>query len=84
MPTPRAAFAAVAAAISGIHADDAAAVEAFYSRDIFALPAEAQLAIGEFLVAQTEVPTREALRRLVLDVGGDVPEPVAVASRMTG
>lgn len=79
MPTPNAAFAAVAAAISGIRPDDTAAVEAFYSTGIFALAEDAQVAIAEFLVAQTDMPTDQELFRLARKVHDLAGRPIAAA-----
>jgi hypothetical protein len=65
MSTPRSAFAAVAAAVAGLRADDAVAVEAFYSRVLLDMPEAARIAVADFLSAQTETPSPAALQLLV-------------------
>jgi len=64
MPTPHVAFAAVAAALSGLDPDDAAAVALFWRRNFTAYPEPVREAIFDFLTTQTGVPEPGALAAL--------------------
>ena len=75
MPTPPAAFAAVAAALSG-GADplDAPAVERFYRERFVAMPEALRALVAEFLMAQTGTPAPEELAKLAAAVAANQAE----------
>jgi hypothetical protein len=64
MPTSRAAFAMVAAALSGVDPDDYEAVTLFYRRQFLAYPMPARALISDFLIGQSGVPSAEDIRQL--------------------
>ena len=75
MPTPPAAFAAVAAALSGgTDPLDAAAVEQFYRRRFTAMPDALRELVAEFLMAQTGTPAPEELAKLAAAVAATQAE----------
>lgn len=64
MPTPREAFAVVAATLGAIDPDDAAAVQRFYETTFVAYSTQVQEMVSYFLVCQTDVPSERVLKRL--------------------
>lgn len=64
MPTPKEAFAVVAATLEDFDPGDEVAVQRFYKRTFLTYPAQAQTLISYFLICATSVPSETILKRL--------------------
>jgi hypothetical protein len=82
MPTPRPAFAAVAATLADVDPGDASAVEMFYRRQFVLYPPPVRALIADFVTGLSGMPTTAELDRLREAVNlplSDVPEVEAPA-----
>lgn len=78
MPTSPDAFAAVAAALTGIDPGDTAAVETFYRRQFVEYPLPVRALIADFLIGLSGLPAAAELERLQAAVNGPLADLPAI------